>query len=113
LLCLGDSVRIPTTGLAIDAAMLARDPLAVTAMRAAFAAALRVVHESDDDLRVALSAAGLVEDRDAGHACSLVREFYSRDGRVPVTGLLAPVQRFAGSMNAPVPDDVEDLYACS
>jgi ABC-type nitrate/sulfonate/bicarbonate transport system substrate-binding protein len=112
LLCLGDCIPVPTTGLAVGAAMLARDPQPVAAMRAAFAEALRVVHENDVELRAALCSAGLVEDADAASACTLVREFYSRDGRLPAGDLLAGVRRFARSVNAPLPGRVDDLYAC-
>jgi ABC-type nitrate/sulfonate/bicarbonate transport system substrate-binding protein len=113
LCSLGDSIPIPTTGLAVDAALLARDPRAVAALRATFAAALRVVHESDAELRSALCSAGLVEDGDADSACALVREFYSRDGRLPAGDVLAGVRRLARSVNAPAPDGVDDFYACS
>lgn len=113
LLCLGDCLMLPTTGLAIDTALLARDPLAVAAMRAAFAAALSVVHHDDVRLREALCNAGLVDDRDAARACSLVRAFYSRNGRVDTADVITAVRRLATSMNAPPPDSIGDLYACA
>lgn len=113
LLCLGDGLQVPTTGLAVSAALLAEDLEAVQAMQNSFAAALRLVHEDEALLREALGEADVIDERDLGHAGSLVREFYSADGRVCAAEILPGVQRFARSLGAALPAEIDDLYLCT
>lgn len=110
LLCLGDRLRVPTTGLAAHRSLLETDPDTVHRVRGAFRAALRVIHEDESVLRASLREAGLLDE--LGPACSLLREFYSRDGSVAPAAVLPGVQRIAHSMKLPLPTDVGTLYAC-
>lgn len=108
LLCLGDRIRLPTTGLAVHARLLTDDPGCVAGMREAFAAALRVIHGDEAVLRKSLRAASLADDP---AACSMVREFYSRDGEALAADVRPEVQRLARSMGTALPADVGELYA--
>lgn len=110
LLCLGDRIRLPSTGLAVPANMLEGRPDLVNSMCEAFRAALRIVHGNQAALRDALRAAALVDERDLGAACSLVREFYSTDGVPVAPDSLPAVQRLARCAGLTAPVCVDDLY---
>ncbi|MEX2123492.1 MAG: hypothetical protein WD795_06335 [Woeseia sp.] len=112
LLCLGDRIRLPTTGLAVSVAMYDSDPETVSAMRNSFVAALRLIHTDESIVREALREAGLIDDCDLDQACALVRSFYTADGLVKAADIIPGVRRLATSMGLPAPADVGALYEC-
>jgi ABC-type nitrate/sulfonate/bicarbonate transport system substrate-binding protein len=112
LLCLGDRIRLPTTGLAVSSAMQESDPETVAAMRNAFFAAIRLVHTDGAVLREALREARVIDDRDLDCASALVRRFFTADGLVRSADIIPGVRRLAASLCLPLPADVGTLYDC-
>jgi hypothetical protein len=115
LLCIGDRLCLPTTGLAVSSAMIERHPDTVNAMADAFRAALRLIHGDDTILREALRGSALVDEQDVGRAGAVVREFFTADGRVSAADVLPGVQRVAAVLGMPPVTEVESLYgsACA
>ena len=115
LLCIGDRLCLPTTGLAVSCAMIERQPDTVNAMADAFRAALRLIHGDDTLLRDALRRSSLVDEQDVGRASALVRKFFTADGRISAAEVLPGVQRVAAVLGMPAVAEVESLYgtACA
>jgi ABC-type nitrate/sulfonate/bicarbonate transport system substrate-binding protein len=112
LLCIGDELRLPTTGLAVTLDTFRRYPDTINAMRDSHRAALRLVHGDQPALCRTLRDAGLVDARHLDHGCELARQFFTTDGRIPAAGMLDGVRRLANSLELGIPQDRTDLYDC-
>jgi ABC-type nitrate/sulfonate/bicarbonate transport system substrate-binding protein len=112
LLCIGDELRLPTTGLAVTLDTFGRYPDTIKAMRDSHRAALRLVHGDQPALRRALCDAGLLGDRHLDRGCEFVRQFFTTDGRIPAAGMLDGVRRLADSLELEIPEGPPELYDC-
>jgi ABC-type nitrate/sulfonate/bicarbonate transport system substrate-binding protein len=112
LLCIGDGLRLPTTGLAVSLDTFRRYPDTINAMRDSHRAALRLVHGDKPALRRAIRDAKLVDARHLDDGCELLRHFFTTDGRIPAAGMLDGVRRLAESLELGIPEEPADLYDC-
>lgn len=112
LLCFGDRIRVPTTGLAVSLAMFKRDPQSVAAMRDAYLAAIRLVHNDSEMLRNALTSL-FTDDDDLDAAGKLVRDFYTSDGLIRFADVEPGVRRLAAAMGVSMPTESGSLYDCT
>lgn len=112
LLCVGDCLRLPTTGLAVSLGMFEREPEAVAAMVESHRTALRLIHDDQPPLRRGLREAGLVDERDLDSACELLRQFFTTDGLVRAADVLPGVRRLAVSLKLAIPAESVELYDC-
>jgi ABC-type nitrate/sulfonate/bicarbonate transport system substrate-binding protein len=112
LLCIGDGLRVPTTGLAVSLDTFRRDPDTINAMRDSHRAALRLVHGDKAAIRRAIRDAKLVDARHLDDGCELLRQFFTADGRIPAAGMLDGVRRLAESLELGTPEEPTDLYDC-
>lgn len=112
LLCFGDHIRVPTTGLAVSLAMFKRDPQVVAAMRDTYLAAIRLVHDDTAVLRDALTKF-FSDRREVDAACELVRDFYTKDGLINAADIIPGIQRVAAAINVQAPDQPGALYDCT
>jgi len=112
LLCVGDCLRLPTTGLAVSLGMFEREPEAVAAMVESHRTALRLIHDDQPPLRRGLREAGLVDERDLDSACELLRQFFTTDGLVRAADVLPGVRRLAVSLKMAIPVENVELYDC-
>lgn len=113
LLCIGDRLRVPTTGLAVNLAMVERSPQIVDAMADAFRAALRLIHEDEAVVRGALRESALVDEQDVDRAGVLVRQFFTANGRIRAGDVLPGVQRVAASLGVAAVESADSLYGSS
>ena len=109
LSCLGDRLRLPTTGLAVSLMMVKTHPRVVAAMADACRAALRLAHVDEALLHEALRGSGLVDSKDVGHAAALVRKFFTEDGRVAAADVRPGVRRVAASLGVDTGVDPDAL----
>jgi uncharacterized protein YjhX (UPF0386 family) len=77
----GDVLRLPTTGLAVPADLLAREPGLVRAMCACYREGLRLLREDAGMTADAFAAVLELSSAEAASAVALVRDCYTRDGR--------------------------------
>lgn len=109
ILCIGDRLRLPTTGLAVNKVCVDRQPETVAAMRDALRAAIRLLHEDEAVLRAALRHFPTIADRHLGAACNVVRDFFTPDGMTYLAGIATTVSRVAAALGKP-PPDLAQLY---
>jgi hypothetical protein len=112
LLCVGDRLRLPTTGLAVGSDTFRRYPDTVDAMCDSHRSALRLVHGDEPALRRALRDSGLVDVRHLDNACELLQEFFTTDGRVPAAGIFDGVRCIADSLTLRIPAEQSEFYDC-
>jgi hypothetical protein len=112
LLCVGDRLRLPTTGLAVSSGMFEKDPEAVAAMVECHRAALRLIHDDEPPVRRGLREASLVDERDLDSACELLRQFFTMDGLVQTSDILPGIKRLAASLKLAIPAEDVGLYDC-
>lgn len=112
LLCLGDLLQVPTTGLAVSLTTIENHHDTVCAMREAHRAAIRLVHGDVAALAQALKAAELPGVEDPDGIQDLLRSFFSTDGLVAGANKFSGLFRLAAYMNLEPPGEPKDLYGC-
>lgn len=110
----GDELRVPTTGLAVNAATSAAEPDLVAAMGACYAEALNLIHDEPGVLEAALADCVTAIGAEQEALAERVRRCYTRDGRVdpatlePVIGAIAAA---VGATNVGAFDSLYDFSA--
>lgn len=110
IICLGDGIRLPTTGLVASRATLEQDGETAALLRNCLRAALRIIHTDDDTLRRALQDLKLAQDLDADRAIPLLRSRFTADGLVDSEEVHPGLERLAHSLRLAVPRDPAELY---
>lgn len=82
LLCFGEELHVPTTGLAVAAAMLTTEPDLVATMCLCYEEAIRLIHDEPGVLEAALVKCVTANGAEQATMAQRVRRFYTRDGRV-------------------------------
>lgn len=109
LLCIGDELCVPTTGLAVHAELLAAEPDLVAALRRCYREALALIHHEPGLLEAAL-ARFVMPAATAAAQAARVRDGYTRDGRIPVAELGAAIDLVAAELGTGVPLPSSRLY---
>ncbi|HZD52150.1 MAG TPA: hypothetical protein VE175_03830 [Woeseiaceae bacterium] len=110
LLCVGDRVRLPTTGLAVSLSNHDRDVDTAAAMREATCASLRLIRRDKAVLREALRELQLADERDLDTAIELVQGSFTFDGSIGNDDLIPGMTRLADSLGLTMPSDIEAVY---
>jgi ABC-type nitrate/sulfonate/bicarbonate transport system substrate-binding protein len=110
IICLGDGIRLPTTGLVASRATLEQDGETATMLQNCLRASLRIIHTDDGTLRRALHGMKLVDGLDADRVIHLIRSRFTADGLVDPEEVHPGLQRLAHSLQAAAPRDPAELY---
>lgn len=110
LLCVGDRIRLPTTGLAVRFSKYESDTDIAEAMRESICGSLRLIRRDETILRNALRESQLVGERYLDTAIELVQGFFTPDGSIHTADVVPGLTRLAGYLGVPVPTDIETNY---
>jgi ABC-type nitrate/sulfonate/bicarbonate transport system substrate-binding protein len=99
----GDALRLPTTGLAVHADLLDREPGLVRAMCACYRESLRLLREDTSLTAAAFQAALGLGDDEAARAIALVRECYTIDGRADPASQAAAIDAVRRALGGGAP----------
>ena len=108
LLCLGDEIHIPTTGLAVDKKTIESEPDLVVAMCGCYLEALERIHNAPGVLEAALSAT--LPALEAEQVADRVRDCYTRDGRVDAAILDTAIEMMSTALNVTNAGTADSLY---
>lgn len=111
LLSFGNEIRLPTTGLAIDASTLAAEPDLVAAMCRCYREALALIHDEAGVLEAALADFVTVIGAEQAVMAERVRACYTREGRVDTATLDAGIELMAAELGVTERRPTESLYA--
>ncbi|MFQ5635777.1 MAG: hypothetical protein ACE5G3_10680 [Gammaproteobacteria bacterium] len=110
VLCFGDEIRVPATGLAVSATTADTESGLVTAMCVCYREALELIHAGTGVLEAALSAFVTPAAADTGALAERVRHCYTRDGTSSSATLDAAASLMARAMHATDLRPVDSLY---
>ncbi len=110
--CLGDTVRLPTTGLATHATMIESEPGLVGALVEAHLRSLQRLHADPETTRTLLEEVFDVEPTCSPATTALYRACFTRDGRVGLGKAQAAVDAMVqalGLAERPFPETIYDF----
>jgi ABC-type nitrate/sulfonate/bicarbonate transport system substrate-binding protein len=107
----GDAIRVPTTGLAVTASFLERNPRAARGLTTALRAALERIHTDTNLVRTVLARHFRIAAPAQDATIALVRRCYTTDGATSAAIAQGAVDAMASALSiAPVPP-AAGLYA--
>ena len=112
LLCLGDLIGLPTTGLAVSLTTFENHQDTVCAMREAHSAAIQLVHGNAEALARALRFAEFPGADDPAGTQNLLQNFFSTDGLIPAGDRFCGLYRLAAFLRLELHCEPADLYDC-
>ena len=110
VLFLGDEIRVPTTGLAVDPGTIESAPDLVAAMCHCHREALTLIHDEPGVLEAALSEFVSSVGAEQAAMAARVRACYTRDGRVAATTLDGAIDLVSMALGKTAPGAQNSLY---
>lgn len=110
LLFVGDSLRIPSTGLAFEETLLKEDPDVVETMLTCYREALRLIHDGNGTIGDAISRFLPLQDDDLESACGLLRACYTRQGNIDKKVTIEAVGLMSQETGSGQLQNIESLY---
>jgi ABC-type nitrate/sulfonate/bicarbonate transport system substrate-binding protein len=107
---LGQSISVPTSGLAVNEELLREQPEVVRAMVDSFRRALDLIHEEPEVAKEALEAFGGFHREDTQHVYRRLAPLYSQTGQVEVDSLREIMREVAAELEIRELPELSRLY---
>lgn len=111
LICLGDYLRVPTTGLALASESLTRNPELLARLVKVFLSSLRLIHSDEQLLAKVLRNAFRIDNDCIEPTCELVRNHFTQNGYTELSRVAESVNRLLNDQQASTQQGaLETLY---
>jgi len=113
LCCLGDELRIPTTGLAIDQSYLEKEPELVQTISSILKQSLSIIHKDPDMLGAVLQRYFDVDDKFKNATAQLYQQYFTANGRTTAEIAQHAIDSLCNALSISKIPDWEKIYCYS
>ena len=110
LCCLGDLLRVPTTGLAVDQSYLDKEPELVQTITGILLESLSIIHNDPDMIGSVLGKYFDVGDEFKNDTAKLYQRYFTDNGRTTAAIAQSAIKSLCKSLSIPTTPDWKEIY---